>query len=437
MGIAFEHDRGAQWLMAADDRLDPEAAAARLDGAALVLSFDESLTQADVQAGLLAAVAAGKRMFRRGVFLGTPGDAPCALPLQGAGSFRRRLILAGAQDRASPPGASRLHVGADGPAETTACWTDGWTAWVGRGPAPVDRQPGNAFNGTLAAALGLQEVFRRHVLLDLRAGRRKFGVNAWGPDAPASAVLPRLPNDLWILGLGNLGQAALFVLGTLPYWDPHEVRLLLQDFDTAGPENTGVQVLTEPAWIGQRKSRRAAAWAETLGFRIDLCERAFVAGHGPGREEPRTLLGCVDNLPARRAASGAGFDLVVDAGLGASAAEAFDIRLHAFPGRRTAQEAWPETAPAAPKLSAGLERALAAGQIDLCGAMTIAGRSVGVPCTALAAAALQITQVVRAMETGSCCDLADLSLPLADEAVFKLMETGLARPPGFAKAWPA
>lgn len=437
MTVAFEHDRGAQWLMAADDRLDPDAAAARLDEAALVLSFDETLTQPCVQAGLLAVVAAGKRMFRRGVFLGSSGDAPCALPLQGAGSFRRRLVAAGVHDRVPPLGAARLHVGRAGTGDVIACWTDGWSAFVGRGPAPAEGRCGNALSGILAAALGLQEVFRKHVLLDLRAGRRTFGIDAWGPDAPASATLPRLPSDLWILGLGNLGQAALFVLGALPYWDSRDVRLLLQDFDTVGPENLGVQVLTEPTWIGRRKARQVAAWAETLGFRTDICERAFVAGQGPSREEPRTLLGCVDNLAARRAAARAGFDLLIDAGLGASAAEAFDIRLHAFPGRRTAQAAWPEIAPTPPKLSAGLERAVAAGQIDLCGAMTIAGRSVGVPCTALAAAALQIAQLVRAMETGACCDLVDLSLPLAGEGVFKVMEAGLARSPAFAKAWPA
>lgn len=434
MSATFEHDRGAQWLLAADGRLDVDAATARLDGAALAVSFDDAVAEPWAQAALMAVVAAGKRMFRRGVYLASAGDPACRLALHGAGSFRRRLVTAGARDQPAPQGAERLHVGRGATYGAVACWTDGWSAWVGPGQTPGAAAPSNEISGVLAAALGLQEVFRRHVLLDLRAGRRTYGLSAWGPDAPADGRLLRLPSDLWVLGLGNLGQAAFLVLGVLPYWNPGSVRLLLQDFDTAGPENLGVQVLTEPSWIGRRKARCVAAWADTMGFNTDICERAFQLGHQPGREEPRVLLGCVDNLEARRAAARAGFDLMVDAGLGATAAEAFDVRLHAFPGRRSIEEVWPDAPPVALRLSPGLQRAVAEGRIDACGAMSIAGRSVGVPCTALAAAAIQIAQVVRAFETGSCCDLVDLTLPLADEAVFKVMSGELSRSPAFAPA---
>ena len=434
MSVTFEHDRGAQWLMAADSRLDVDAATARLDGAALAVSFDEAGDEPWAQAALLAVVAAGKRMFRRGVYLVSAEDPPCRLALYGSGSFRRRLIAAGAHDRPAPQGAAHLLLGRRAKDGVVACWTDGWSAWVGPGQPPGQAARSNEIGGVLAAALGLQEAFRRHVLLDLRAGRRTYRVSAWGPDAPADGRLLRLPSELWVLGLGNLGQATLLVLGVLPYWDPRNARLLLQDFDTAGLENLGVQVLTEPSWIGRRKARCVAEWADRLGFNTDICERAFQLGHQPGRDEPRVLLGCVDNLEARRAAASAGFDLMVDAGLGATAAEAFDVRLHAFPGRRGIAEVWPDTPLAAPRLSPGLERAVADGRIDACGAMSIAGRSVGVPCTALAAAAIQIAQVVRAFETGGCCDLVDLTLPLADEAVFKVMPVELGRSPAFAPA---
>lgn len=48
-----------------------------------------------------------------------------------------------------------------------------------------------------------------------------------------------------------------------------------------------------------------------------------------------------------------------------------------------------------------------AGRIHRCGAITIAGRSLGVPLTA---AAVQVAQACRVIADGSFCDLADVSL---------------------------
>ena len=122
---------------------------------------------------------------------------------------------------------------------------------------------------------------------------------------------------------------------------------------------------------------------------------------------PRTI----DNLPARRAAAQAKFDLVIDAGLGASAAEIFDIRIHAFPGARTSTKAWPEQVVSnEQELGSSLEELVAAGRLDRCGAVTLAGRSVGVPSTAVAAAAIQIAQACRAVTENAYCDLFDTTL---------------------------
>ncbi len=438
MAIGIEHDRGAQWLMASDPTLDPDRAKARLDRACLVLSFDGSLAEPWAQAAALTCVAAGQRMFRRGVYLAGPIEARGALSQSPAGSFQQQMGAAGACSGAAPEHAVRLHIGPNPPNGAYACWTDGWSACAGPSGARLESRLGNEISGALAASMAIAALFQRHVLSDLRAARRALRLSAWGPDAPAQAALRFLPADLWMLGLGNLGQANLWILGLLPYWDTSKVRLLLQDFDTAGLENLDVQVLTEPLWVGRKKTRSAAAWAEARGFRTVIEERPFSASTRPGREEPRTLIAGVDNLEARRLATAAGFDLVVDAGLGATASEAFDLRLHAFPGRRTPEQAWPEAEPAtvSPTLSPAWEKAVADGRIDRCGALTIAGKSVGVPCAALAAAALQIGQTVRAIATGRCCDLVDASLPLANDAAFKVMEAELASRPAFVEASP-
>ena len=107
------------------------------------------------------------------------------------------------------------------------------------------------------------------------------------------------------------------------------------------------------------------------------------------------------------AAVGSNFDLVLDAGLGATAPEIFDLRIHGFPGARSPAQAWPE--PEAP-LDVSLQELVDAGRIDRCGALTIAGRSLGVPSTAVAAAAIQVAQACRAVRDGGFVDLADLAL---------------------------
>jgi len=168
-----------------------------------------------------------------------------------------------------------------------------------------------------------------------------------------------------------------------------------------------------------------------------LVETPFSAHTRPGPEDPRILLGGVDNLDARRWAAVAGFDLVIDAGLGASAADAFDLRLHAFPGARRPHEAWPDLQDdEVSEVNPALKKAVAEGRLDLCGAMTIAGKSVGVPCTAAAAAAVQVGQLCRALAEGRCCDLVDVSLADADLGAFNLMANPLA-PLAFTSSAPA
>lgn len=419
MRLSLADDRAAQLLTRLDESLDLPAAQVRLETASAVIGYGSDIDQPWAQAAVVAAVACARKMFRGGVHLAPGPDGRWALTGPAPPSLRRTLESLGAQAGVAPPGAARLHVGQDAPPEAPfVAWTEGWTGAVGRGPAPT-AAPGNEISGALAAGLLVSEAFRRHVAGDLLAGRRTVRASAWGPEAPADARLRNLPRDLWLLGLGNLGQATLLVLGLLAYPDPAAVRLLLQDGDVVGPENLPVQLLTEPSWIGRRKARQTAAWAEWRGFRTLLSERRFDEATRPGRDEPRLLLAGVDNLDARRLTPAAGFDLVIDAGLGASGPEAFDLRLHAFPGRRSALEAWPEVSPDPITLTPALEKAVRDGLIDACGAVMIAGKSVGVPCTALAAAAIQVGQACRAIATRRCADLVDVSLRNPDAAVWR------------------
>jgi molybdopterin/thiamine biosynthesis adenylyltransferase len=201
------------------------------------------------------------------------------------------------------------------------------------------------------------------------------------------------------------------MLGLLRYADPNSVELLLQDTDTSGPENLDVQLLTQFSWIGREKVRSAAAWAEAQGFRTVLVERRFTASSRRSQDEPGLAFVGVDNLETRRAAAAAGFDLVIDGGLGTSSSEVFDIRIHSFPGHREPNVAWPEPPPAKETPpGAAYRRLIEEGRLDMCGAMTIAGQAVGIPTTAVAAAAIQIAQACRAIAESAYCDLVDICL---------------------------
>jgi hypothetical protein len=277
----------------------------------------------------------------------------------------------------------------------------------------VQPRAGNEIGGVLAGALGIGDAFRSAVLGDLRAARRTSMLSAFSPGSigEEDAELRHLPATYWLLGLGNLGQAALWMIGLLPYADASAVSLFLQDTDASEAGNMPIQILTKPDWIGRKKTRSAARWAEDQGFRTTIVESKFTVGSFRSASEPGLALVGVDNLATRRAAASSGFDLVIDAGLGATAAEIFDIRLHAFPGARSPERAWPEPGMQAERpLDRALQDLVDAGRIDKCGAMIIAGRSLGVPSTAVAAAAMQIAQACRAVADGSYCDLVDVRL---------------------------
>lgn len=423
------NDRGVQLVMAADAGLDLDAARLRLERATLVLDIDDEAGAA-AHALALAAARCALKMFRGGVFLRHGGDGPRLVGFDPPGPLKRVLVQWGVKLTQAPAHALRLRIGARVAAESADlyAWTDGWTARIAPTPPKETSLAGNAVSGVLAGAMAVAELFRRAVLDDVLALRAPRALSAWGPgDAPADAAISKLPQALWLLGLGNLGQASAFTLGLLPWRDTGEVSLLLQDGDRVGPENLMVQLLTDHSWIRQKKARALAAWFEARGFVATIEERRYRAGMKPEEGEPRLMLAGVDNLTARRAAAVAGFDLVLDAGLGATGAEAFDLRLHAFPGSISVEQAWPDLQQTAPTaLRENLEKLVSQGRIDMCGAQTIAGKAVGVPVTALAAAALQIGQLCRALATGRCAEKVDVSLADVSRAHWRMMERPLA-----------
>ncbi len=106
---------------------------------------------------------------------------------------------------------------------------------------------------------------------------------------------------------------------------------MLHDFDRLTLANDSTSLLTDPGLVGRRKTRAMAEWTEARRFRTSLVERLFPGGIKVAGDEPRLALGAVDNAQARAAYQDAGFDCVVEAGLGAGPSEYLALRLHTFP----------------------------------------------------------------------------------------------------------
>src|SRR5207248_8964183 len=122
-----------------------------------------------------------------------------------------------------------------------------------------------------------------------------------------------------------------WLLACLLYPDPSEVTLVLQDYDRIAVSNDSTSILSRLADVGQRKSRCVSNWLEARGFTTVLEERRFGDWTRRAPDEPSVALCGVDNALARMALEKAGFDLVVEAGLGAGPHAFRSISMHCFP----------------------------------------------------------------------------------------------------------
>jgi hypothetical protein len=158
-----------------------------------------------------------------------------------------------------------------------------FSGWRG-GIVPVNVERGLEDTSTmplapmLAAALAINEAFLFVRRETGAAGRRAVGFSLWRPDphfdwlaGPGDEpTLSLLPSRLWLIGLGHLGQAYLWALGLLPYRDPGELSLVLQDVDVVTPSTESTSILTDAKLVDQKKTRTMAAWAERCGFRTAI-----------------------------------------------------------------------------------------------------------------------------------------------------------------------
>ena len=309
--------------------------------------------------------------------------------------------------------------------------------------------PGNApiaTAATLSAALAVNEAYL-HVSGTLAtAGRRTLGMSLWNPDPdldwrsndPSEPTLKYLPSRLWLIGLGHLGQAYLWNLGLLPYADPSDLSLVLQDIDDVTASTHSTSILTAPSMIGQKKTRVIARWAEDHGFSVSLMERYFAADFVRQSTEPAIALCGLDNALGRRALDKVGFDLVIEAGLGRGHQDFQKIRMHVLPCGRTADEIWPVADhPNVSTMPAVYRKMVKAGSLDQCGATLLADKAVGAPFVGMVASCLAVSEILRFLHGGRMCQLTDIDLLSLDHRhiVQDAQSNAFARKnPGFTAA---
>lgn len=271
----------------------------------------------------------------------------------------------------------------------------------------------------LAGALAASEAFGM-LRGDVEAGRRSQGLSLWRPDGQSvwtssesdGPAVVSVPDHLWVLGLGHLGQAFLWTLMMCPFPDPARVRLTLQDMDRVTPSTDSTSILTQNGMEQAMKTRAVAEVLEKRGFITTLVERPFDGRfeHDPAID-PSVLVCGVDNGLARSRLEGPKFPFVVEAGIGHRVGDYQSLRVHTFPSARRAATIWGESrAETSTAIAKPAYQRIAQAGGDVCGLALLAGTAVGAPFVGTIAATLMLAQVMRLLAGDAPDAVVDLDL---------------------------
>lgn len=367
-----------------------------------------------LQAALLTAVNTGRRCFLGGVQVTGNLDIALRVPWRRCRTLADAIIdLQGKLAATVDPTLPRIvfgdagNVAGSSPFAVQATF-EGWAGGVipleesHRLPERQEFTP----SGVLAGALAVSEAFQFVRRSNAQAGRRAVGLSLWRPEGGISWLeesaygpsLDILPARLWIIGLGHLGQAYLWTLGLLPYAQPEDVQLVLQDFDALVDANDSTSLLTSRTLLGEKKTRAMARWCEGRGFQTALQERHFRGNFRTDDDDPEVALCGIDKALGRAALEDVGFRRIIEAGLGRGTEEYLAFQVHTFPASRSARDRWggvTERGTAQSMLRLPAYQSLATAGIDRCGLTMLAGRSVGASFVGAVSATVVIAELLR------------------------------------------
>jgi hypothetical protein len=395
-------------------------------GYRLTVEIDGAAANEPVQqAALLTTVALGRRVFLGGVTIAGALEEPLKLAMPLGRTLGEAVrALGGLLDETILDAPTIVIGGGARERRKGFCVRTAAAGWRG-GILPVhselEAEGGSAMplSGMLAAGLAVNEAFLFVNGGMPAAGRRAVGLSLWrpGPEVDwlqsdeSERALTYLPSRLWLIGLGHLGQAYLWGLGLLPYRNPAEVTLILQDIDVVTDSTESTSILSDSTIVGKKKTRAMAAWAERHGFATSIQERLFAADFKRQPDEPAIALCGLDNAVGRQALDRVGFDLIVEAGLGHGHRDFRTMRLHVLPGRRAAADIWKQARPGEKvEDRPAYAKLLADGVLDRCGMTLLAGKAVGAPFVGSIASTLALSEVLRLLHGGAVHQLVDIDL---------------------------
>lgn len=377
-----------------------EEAQSRLRALTLEVIVAPDATSPAAHAAALTAVSVGRRTFLGGVRVVGAVDQPLnsALPIR-ASTLESAIALVGSSPFEGRP-SRRIIIGNASLQDnlwSVRTWWKGWHAGASVGQGAPCENSHNPLVGIAAGALAVGSAF------EAERGRQvelNSTVDLW-PHAEGSTGVPNfdevfLPSDVWLIGIGNLGQAFLWALASLPYAEPKSVSLVLQDFDRINEENWATSVLVNDDACGVLKTSVGEEWALAKGFQVRRMDKRLLETDRLDTGDPRVALSGLDKLEPRRHLAKVGFDCIVDAGLGRTANEFDRYRVTIFDHERPIDRHFASEQDAAAPLDVprnpmyeALEHA-----IGRCGAVEIAGASAAAPYVSAVAAAISISRLI-------------------------------------------
>jgi len=409
--------RGAKYFMDTGRAQSETAAREILGGFGLTIEVGpEIVTSRDHQIALLTLINCTRRTLLGGIQVVALPSAPMLSNLVAASSLGAAVRALGGVLVDTPGTAwpSALIGSVPPRRRERPAWQLTWSAWRGGvtpGGQRLSEADGSGIGAVVAAATCGSEAFLHHAGDHPMAGRRSSGVSLWRPGANWLAIddteprITYLPSRLWLIGLGNLGQAYLWTLGALQYAHPKDVELFLQDFDRIAESNDSTSLLSDLTLVGQMKTRAMGAWAQRQGFCGFLEERRFGTHSTRAPNEPAVALCGVDNLLARSHLEGAGFDWVIETGLGAGPEAFKNFSLHTFPSSLRAAKLWADNGTSGASNGSDTRSQPAYSRqehpsLDECGITQLASRTIGVPFVGLLAATFAIAELLRRLHGG-------------------------------------
>lgn len=237
-------------------------------------------------------------------------------------------------------------------------------------------QSSHAIAGVAAAGAALNECFQYLYFKRLWAGQRVIEFVVPGLGQPQMA-----PKSAWIIGLGHLGQAALWTMG-LTFGNGTSTPVLrLQDYDRVTKSSLSTGLLARASDVGSLKSEVAARDMRQLGYRCEPVPRLLELER-PIQSSDEVCIVAVDSLGFRRQLDKLRGSRIVEAGIGDGVDGFTKSQLHILPGRREAADIWSEGDSRASRqtnISAPAYQKLLHETGDECGTTQLAGRSIATP----------------------------------------------------------